>query len=149
MLGWSKDELAARARMNVRTIIRFEAETADTLERTVRDIRAALEAGGVVFFEPCEGQHLGGCALRAEYVHTPSKSGGKGTVASDRDTSGGTASSAPTKESQSAPALDWDQEIKVAQLGHWRARPEQWAALAETSRQCLLRAMGVNQLWGE
>jgi hypothetical protein len=34
-------------------------------------------------------------------------------------------------------------------LAHWRARPEKWAALAEVSRQCLLRAMGVSSLKAE
>jgi hypothetical protein len=47
------------------------------------------------------------------------------------------------------PPLEWMNEDRAGQLAMWRAAPEKWAALAEVSRQCLLRAMGVDSLNAE
>jgi hypothetical protein len=49
-------------------------------------------------------------------------------------------------ESEDIGELDWTDEDRADQIEHWRSRPEAWARLHEVSRQCLLRAMGVERL---
>jgi hypothetical protein len=52
----------------------------------------------------------------------------------------------PEDDDEPLPPLDWTDEDKAEQIEHWRSRPEAWAKLHEVSRQCLLRAMGVDSL---
>jgi transcriptional regulator with XRE-family HTH domain len=49
MLGWSRDHLAGAAKVAKRTIVDFERGTRQPYERTIRDLRAAFERGGVEF----------------------------------------------------------------------------------------------------
>ncbi|MFG1284870.1 helix-turn-helix domain-containing protein [Xanthobacter autotrophicus] len=49
-LGWSTQELAAKAGVGVNTVNRFEAGQ-DARMSSVEKMRAALEAGGVIFIE--------------------------------------------------------------------------------------------------
>jgi transcriptional regulator with XRE-family HTH domain len=154
MLGWTKDELAARARVNPRTIIRFENGRQQPYERTVRDIRMALEAAGAVFIAPASGEHLGAVALRFDY-EPEDTSAATGTATNQGDDTGGLDalgwdweedSSEPVEDDEPLPPLDWTDEDRADQIEHWRSRPEAWAKLHEVSRQCLLRAMGVERL---
>ena len=52
----------------------------------------------------------------------------------------------PIEDDAPLPPLDWTDEDRAEQIEHWRSRPESWAKLHEVSRQCLLRAMGVERL---
>jgi len=47
-LGWGVRELAAKAKISVETVVRFE-NGEQLRERTIEALRKALEKGGVVF----------------------------------------------------------------------------------------------------
>ncbi|MCB9756586.1 MAG: helix-turn-helix transcriptional regulator [Myxococcales bacterium] len=49
LLRWNVNELAARAEVNRTTILAFEAGQTEPRRATLKTLRAALEAGGVVF----------------------------------------------------------------------------------------------------
>ena len=49
LLGWTRDRLAIRARLNVSTLMRFELAIGHTQASNVASARAALEAAGVEF----------------------------------------------------------------------------------------------------
>ena len=49
LLNWSQSELCVAANVGRATLTNFEGERSTPYERTLRDIRAALEAAGVVF----------------------------------------------------------------------------------------------------
>ena len=49
MLGWSREQLAERSRVSAATLADFEAEKRTPYNRTLADIRRALEAAGVEF----------------------------------------------------------------------------------------------------
>lgn len=51
MLDMSRDELAKRAKVAERTLSDFESGKRRPYDRTLEDIRAALEAAGVIFVE--------------------------------------------------------------------------------------------------
>ncbi len=51
MLGWSRELLGKLARVAVRTIIDFERGARRPYDRTLADIRRALENAGIVFIE--------------------------------------------------------------------------------------------------
>jgi transcriptional regulator with XRE-family HTH domain len=63
MLSWSRDELAAAAKVAVRTLVDFERGARRPHDRTLRDIRAALEEAGVMFIDANGGG--AGVRLRA------------------------------------------------------------------------------------
>lgn len=48
-LGWSQAELARASLVGRKTIAEFEAQTSFPYERTLRDLRVALENAGVSF----------------------------------------------------------------------------------------------------
>ena len=52
MLQLSQEEVASRASVSVQTLIAFELGQRQPYARTIASIRAALEAGGVVFLDP-------------------------------------------------------------------------------------------------
>jgi transcriptional regulator with XRE-family HTH domain len=54
MLNWSRKELAEAAGVAERTIVDFERGARTPYERTLRDVAAALERGGVEFI-PANG----------------------------------------------------------------------------------------------
>ncbi len=60
MLGWSRELLANSAQVAHRTVVDFERGARRPLNRTLRDIRMALEAAGVVFID----QNGGGPGVR-------------------------------------------------------------------------------------
>lgn len=51
MLDWSQEELAARAGVARFTLIKIEAGSGRPQEMTMAKIVAALEKGGIAFFE--------------------------------------------------------------------------------------------------
>jgi transcriptional regulator with XRE-family HTH domain len=55
MLGWSRDDLAEKAKAGVATLADFEAGKRSPYPRTLADIRAAIEAAGVVFIAETGG----------------------------------------------------------------------------------------------
>ena len=60
LLGWSQDTLAAESRVAKATIATFESGKRTPYERTLADVRAALETAGVVFI----GENGGGAGVR-------------------------------------------------------------------------------------
>ncbi len=51
MLGWSRELLASSAQVAHRTVVDFERGARRPLNRTLRDIRMALEAAGIIFID--------------------------------------------------------------------------------------------------
>ncbi len=51
MLGWSRELLGKSARVAVRTIIDFERGARRPYDRTLADIRRALEDAGIIFID--------------------------------------------------------------------------------------------------
>lgn len=51
LLSWTQDELSTRASVAKKTIADFETGKRRPYDRTLADIRAALEAGGVAFVD--------------------------------------------------------------------------------------------------
>jgi len=49
LLGWTQDELAVAASVAKRTIADFESGRRSTYDRTLRDMREAMERAGVAF----------------------------------------------------------------------------------------------------
>jgi transcriptional regulator with XRE-family HTH domain len=62
-LGWSNAELARRAGVGVNTLSRFE-QGADARQSSVNALRAALEAGGLIFVGDGEASLSGGSGVR-------------------------------------------------------------------------------------
>lgn len=60
MLDMSREELARQAKVAVRTIVDFERGARCPYERTLADIKAALEAAGVEFID----ENGGGAGVR-------------------------------------------------------------------------------------
>ncbi len=51
MLGWSRQRLAEAAAVAHRTLVDFERGARRPYDRTLADIRQALEEGGVIFID--------------------------------------------------------------------------------------------------
>ncbi len=51
MLGWSRSKLAEAANVAERTLIDFERGARRPYDRTLADIRSALEKAGVIFID--------------------------------------------------------------------------------------------------
>jgi transcriptional regulator with XRE-family HTH domain len=49
LLGWSQGQLAASSKVSTKTIADFEREARKPYDRTLADVRRALEAAGVAF----------------------------------------------------------------------------------------------------
>ncbi len=60
LIGWSQDQLATASKVAKTTIANFEAEKRRPYDRTLVDLRAALEAAGVEFIP----QNGGGPGVR-------------------------------------------------------------------------------------
>ncbi|MBB4277235.1 helix-turn-helix domain-containing protein [Rhizobium mongolense] len=58
ILGWSQDQLATTSKVAKATIANFEAGKRTPYDRTLQDIREALESGGVIF--QAEGEMVNG-----------------------------------------------------------------------------------------
>lgn len=59
LIGWSQEMLAATSMVAKATIANFEAERRTPYERTLKDIKIALELGGVVFVPENEEAGVG------------------------------------------------------------------------------------------
>jgi transcriptional regulator with XRE-family HTH domain len=152
LLLWSQGELAARANVAKQTIQHFEIGKRQPYKRTLDDIVAALETGGVRFYPAVEGEHEGTVGLQWGIKST--KTGDTQGNATDQGDDTGALDAlgwddwpeAGDTESEDIGELDWTDEDRADQIEHWRSRPEAWGKLHEVSRQCLLRAMGVASL---
>lgn len=51
LVGWSQSDLCKAAGVGRATLANFEAGNSTPYERTLRDIRAALETAGVMFID--------------------------------------------------------------------------------------------------
>ncbi len=54
LLGWSRKQLAESALIAERTLVDFERGARNPLDRTLSDIRRALEDAGVIFIDENE-----------------------------------------------------------------------------------------------
>ena len=54
MLGWSQADLAKSAKVAKQTLADFERGNRAPYDRTLADIRGALEASGVIFIDGAE-----------------------------------------------------------------------------------------------
>ncbi len=54
MLSWPRKSLASAAQVAERTVVDFERGARRPLDRTLRDIKGALEEAGVVFIDQTE-----------------------------------------------------------------------------------------------
>lgn len=149
LLAIAQRDLGQRSGVSHPTIATFEMGDRRPYARTLRDLVAAFEAAGVVFIEPQPGVHKLGIALKWD-VEPPKVGKAKGAEVSSEG------------EQDVLDALDlasWEidtpedlepfertAEERAAMLAYWRARPEKWAALADISRVCLLRAMEIDRL---
>jgi transcriptional regulator with XRE-family HTH domain len=73
MLGWTRDELAERSKVSAATLADFEAGKRVPYDRTLADIRRALEEGGIEFI-PENGGGPGARLRKKESNGKPSKS---------------------------------------------------------------------------
>ena len=64
LLGWSRKQLAQLALIAERTLVDFERGARNPLDRTLSDIRRALEDAGVIFID--ENDEGPGVRLRKE-----------------------------------------------------------------------------------
>jgi transcriptional regulator with XRE-family HTH domain len=144
-------EVAELAGVDKSTIVRIEAGGRAYYQNMLR-LQAVFEDAGIVFIEPQEG--VGGAGVRYKLGFDPAKTGAtQGTTTSQGDDKGGLDAlgwdwdtSEHVVDDEPLPPLDWTDDDKADQIEHWRSRPEAWTRLHEVSRQCLLRAMGVERL---
>jgi transcriptional regulator with XRE-family HTH domain len=146
-------ELSVRADIDKTTIIRIEGGAQSTA-RIMRKLQTALEAEGIEFTQPVEG--VCGSGVRFKWgAEAPKTSDTQGDATSQGDDTGTLDArgwdweedaSEAVEDDEPLPPLEWTDEDKADQIEHWRSRPEAWARLHEVSRQCLLRAMGVERL---
>lgn len=64
LLGWSQDQLAETSKVAKATIAAFEQGKRTPYDRTLEDIREALEEAGVVFLDEGEVSAAGGRGVR-------------------------------------------------------------------------------------
>jgi hypothetical protein len=96
----------------------------------------------------------GGLGVRMKPGFKPvTRATGQGATTSQGDDKGGLDAlgydwegEAVEDDDEPLPPLEWTDEDRADQIEHWRSRPEAWGRLHEVSRQCLLRAMGVDRL---
>ena len=108
------------------------------------------------FYPAIEGEHEGTVGLQwgIKSIRSADTQGATASQGDDKggldalgwDWEGDAESADSAEDDEPLPPLDWDDAIRAEQIEHWRSRPEAWARLHEVSRQCLLRAMGVERL---
>jgi transcriptional regulator with XRE-family HTH domain len=152
LLDWHQRELTRRSKVSQKTIADFERGRTTPWVRTLDDLREAFEAAGLRFIDAEGGVTGSGVAFKdgveaAKTGDTQSAATSQGDDTGALDALGWDWESEPAVEDdEPLPPLDWDDEDRADQIEHWRSRPEAWAKLHEVSRQCLLRAMGVERL---
>ncbi|MBB3524103.1 helix-turn-helix transcriptional regulator [Rhizobium redzepovicii] len=70
LLAWSQDDLSSAANVAKATIANFEAGKRSPYDRTLQDMKQALEAGGVVFIPENGGGAGVRLAKRANSIDT-------------------------------------------------------------------------------
>ena len=71
LLGWSQDDLSDASKVAKGTVAQFEAGKRTPYDRTLADIRAALEAAGVEFIEEGGVSPAGGAGVRLKNAADP------------------------------------------------------------------------------
>ncbi len=77
ILGWSQQDLAARAEVARTTVADYELGQIAPQARTLRDLVAALEGGGIEFLPPKENISRGGMMLKWDYAAEGRKEAGE------------------------------------------------------------------------
>lgn len=68
LLGWSQERLSAESLVGKKALADFERGATAPQPRTLRDLRRALEAGGVLFVDADESADIG---VRLRYEKPP------------------------------------------------------------------------------
>ncbi len=66
MLGWSRERLSGTAGVATATIVDFERGARRPYDRTLKDIRRALEDAGIIFIDAEEGVGGPGARLKED-----------------------------------------------------------------------------------
>jgi transcriptional regulator with XRE-family HTH domain len=147
LLGWSQTDLGQTARVDIKTITKFERGERAPHPRTIEALTKALEDGGVEFLDPVDGVSGPGVRLKWEVYQAQFAQGATGTSLAD---------SGPVQEAEA-----WDDGIEALhdatippaidpEIGelraYWRANPEKWAAMHKSTRWALLDEMELRQL---
>jgi transcriptional regulator with XRE-family HTH domain len=153
LLDWQQRDLAKKSGVSKQAILQFERGRRASWPRTLDDLREAFEDAGVEFLDAQVGVRGLGVQMRDGFEPiTRDDAAGTGNKATDDggggslDVLGWDALDDLDEDGKPLPPLDWTDEDKADQIEHWRSRPEAWAKLHDVSRQCLLRAMGVDRL---
>lgn len=158
LLAWKQQELTEKSGVSLKTIADFERGASTPYPRTMRDIVATFEAAGLLFLPPQEGVHSGAVGYKWGFDFSMLGGATTGTSPSNPRTDLSAMEWDALDEYAEAlqpnlnqtprltPPLTWTAEDRANQIIYWRERPEKWASLADVSRQCLLRAMGVERL---
>ena len=129
MLGWSREELAVRAKVSPRTILRFESGYRQPYDRTLRDIVRVLEDAGIEFLEAQEGIRGPGIAFKWG-MDVPLRAAGAEEGSGE---AGEKASKAARDDFQAGATVPAD-----AGLAEWWAtRPELWDSLSPLGSEAL------------
>jgi DNA-binding XRE family transcriptional regulator len=145
----SMHEFARFVKVVPSTVVSLEAGRG-TKPKTPAKILAAFEAY-VEFVEPDESGRGPGIILKKGFEaivrnDTQGAATSQGDDTGALDALGWDWESESVEDDEPLPPLDWTDEDRADQIEHWRSRPEAWAKLHEVSRQCLLRAMGVEAI---
>jgi transcriptional regulator with XRE-family HTH domain len=135
-------ELATRANVSSKTIAAFELGERQPYDRTLDDIREALEAAGARIIDAVEGDHGQGVAIK--WGVTPAaRQPGEGTAAGEAGEGGLKAACWDDfDEDADLDALLGEQPAPNPDMAEmWRADPELWARLSEGGRETLSRSM--------
>jgi transcriptional regulator with XRE-family HTH domain len=150
LLDWDQRELSRRSKVTQATIANFERGKTMPWARTLEDLRKTFEVEGIEFLGSEEGVREVGVQIRPGFkaiTRTTSQADSQGNDKGGLDALGWDwDASELVEDAEPLPPLDWTDGDRADQIKHWRSRPEAWAKLHEVSRQCLLRAMGVERL---
>jgi transcriptional regulator with XRE-family HTH domain len=148
-------EFAEFTKVATSTVVSLEGGTS-AWAKTLMKIETAF-APYVEFVEPVEGVRGPGIILKPGFESVV-RDTNQGAATSQSDDKGGIdalgwdweedANSAEDDD-EPLPPLEWTDEEKREHAEFWRSHPEKWERFNETSRQCLLRAMGVTSLGAE
>ena len=149
LLGWSQQDLERASRVAKKTIADFERGARNPFPRTLDDLIEALEKAGVEFTN--QVTEVCGVGVRFKWGVEPDEINATQSATSGSGRTGGTLDALDqndwdVEEPEDLEPFERTDEERAAMLAYWRARPEKWAALASTSRECLLRAMEVDRL---
>jgi DNA-binding XRE family transcriptional regulator len=145
---FSVRHLAQRVGVNKGTVVNLEAG-GGAQTRTAEKLLAAF--GDMVEFVEETDEHGPGIILKKGWekhvqegadIDTESGKANSGLNSATWDWEG----DAIELDDTPLESFKYSDEDRAEMLAYWRAKPERWASLAEVSRHCLLRAMGVERL---